>query len=138
MNAKAVSGRLTPSDIADLASVAASTVSNWRKRHEDFTAPVGGGAGRPVFDEEAVRAWLSSRGIKVQSSLPAASLITGALDKVSQQMTSETAVLVVHQMLALRHLCEESDDGRKSFDSAETVEALTALAWLHGLSLIHI
>lgn len=132
MNAKAVSGRLTPSDIADLASVAASTVSNWRKRHEDFPVPVGGGAGRPVFDEEAVRAWLSSRGIKVQSSLPAASLITGALDKVSQQMTSETAVLVVHQMLALRHLCEESDDGRKSFDSAETVEALTALAWLHG------
>lgn len=34
--------RLSPSDIADLVGATPAAVSNWRKRHKDFPAPVGG------------------------------------------------------------------------------------------------
>ncbi len=53
--------RMTVSDIAKLAGVQKSTVSNWRKRHDDFPKPLGDVGGRPQFDTEEVRAWLTSR-----------------------------------------------------------------------------
>ncbi|MFI6287456.1 N-6 DNA methylase [Streptomyces sp. NPDC051018] len=49
------------SEIARLAGVTRAAVSNWRRRYEDFPQPAGGGAGRPLFVLEAVRAWLEKQ-----------------------------------------------------------------------------
>lgn len=53
---------LTPGQIAVLAGVDSSTVSNWRRRHPDFPPPVGGSQRRPLFDRGAVVSWLSANG----------------------------------------------------------------------------
>ncbi|MEE1927598.1 N-6 DNA methylase [Streptomyces sp. TRM 70351] len=61
MNQQA-SGLVTAADISRLAGVTRATVSNWRRRHPDFPAPVGGTDTSPTYDLGAVRAWLSARG----------------------------------------------------------------------------
>ncbi|MBB6174338.1 SAM-dependent methyltransferase [Nocardiopsis mwathae] len=53
---------VTAADIGRLAGVTRATVSNWRRRHADFPAPEGGTENRPLYDLEAVRAWLAERG----------------------------------------------------------------------------
>lgn len=53
--------RLTVSDIAKLAKVERSTVSNWQRRHDDFPKPLPDTSGRPQFDAAAVRDWLAQR-----------------------------------------------------------------------------
>ena len=40
-NSQPSKGRVTLSQIAELAGVGPSAVSNWRKRFDDFPAPVG-------------------------------------------------------------------------------------------------
>ena len=53
---------VTAADIARLAGVGRAAVSNWRKRHADFPAPVGGTATSPEFDLGEVEAWLRAQG----------------------------------------------------------------------------
>ncbi len=59
--------RMTVTDIAELAGVERSTVSNWQRRYRgDSATPfpeslADSPAGRPQFDPEAVRAWLAQR-----------------------------------------------------------------------------
>lgn len=54
--------RMTVSDIAELAGVQRSTVSNWQRRHDEFPAPLPDSPpGRPQFDAAAVRDWLANR-----------------------------------------------------------------------------
>ncbi|MGW5440233.1 N-6 DNA methylase [Nocardia asteroides] len=67
---------VTATEIAKLAGVTRASVSNWRKRHDDFPKPVGGTGSRPVFDWNAVQAWLSERGQDTGSS-PVVALQTG-------------------------------------------------------------
>jgi SAM-dependent methyltransferase len=62
------SALVTAAEISRLAGVTRATVSNWRRRHADFPAPVGGTPSSPAYDLDAVRAWLAGR-----SQLPAAS-----------------------------------------------------------------
>ncbi|WP_433320152.1 N-6 DNA methylase [Micromonospora chersina] len=54
--------RVTAADIARLAGVGRAAVSNWRKRYDDFPAPVGGTAASPQFDLEQVEQWLAVQG----------------------------------------------------------------------------
>lgn len=138
-NIQAVSGKLSPSDIAELAGVAPSTVSNWRKRHANFPQPVGGAAGRPVFSEHEVRSWLVGRGIKAMSSTSVASLITGLTTQVSNEMTPEAAAHLIHQVLALRHLSEAQGTQPETLaavaTAAELVTFASELSPAPGLSL---
>ncbi|WP_313279968.1 methyltransferase domain-containing protein [Timonella senegalensis] len=53
------------SDIARLAGINRATVSNWRRRGVGFPEPVAGNPARPLFDLDAVTAWLENRGIPV-------------------------------------------------------------------------
>jgi hypothetical protein len=52
---------VTGSEIARLAGVTRAAVSNWRRRYEDFPAPVGGGAGSPLFALAEVQTWLGKQ-----------------------------------------------------------------------------
>ena len=54
--------RVTAADIARLAGVGRAAVSNWRKRYDDFPAPVGGTTASPQFDLEEVEQWLAGQG----------------------------------------------------------------------------
>lgn len=56
------SAQVTAAEISRIAGVTRATVSNWRRRHEDFPAPSGGTESSPLYDLEAVRAWLEARG----------------------------------------------------------------------------
>ncbi|MFD9003356.1 N-6 DNA methylase [Streptomyces sp. NPDC059582] len=58
----APSAHVTAAEISRIAGVTRATVSNWRRRHEDFPEPSGGTESSPLYDLESVRAWLASRG----------------------------------------------------------------------------
>ncbi|MEU5725011.1 N-6 DNA methylase [Micromonospora sp. NPDC047738] len=53
---------ITAAEIARLAGVGRAAVSNWRKRHGDFPAPVGGTPASPEFDLIQVEQWLRDQG----------------------------------------------------------------------------
>ena len=54
-------GVLTTEEIARAAGVARGTVSDWRRRHADFPAPVSGTGRGPVFNQAEVEVWLAAR-----------------------------------------------------------------------------
>ncbi|RFS82882.1 SAM-dependent methyltransferase [Actinomadura spongiicola] len=60
---------VTAGDIARLAGVGRATVSNWRRRHADFPAPVGGTATSPLFSLADVEDWLRRNGKPFEVSL---------------------------------------------------------------------
>ncbi|MFI8085990.1 hypothetical protein ACIF6L_35010 [Kitasatospora sp. NPDC086009] len=49
--------------IARRAHVGRAAVVNWRRRHDDFPAPVGGDGVHPTFDADAVDHWLHAHGM---------------------------------------------------------------------------
>ncbi|MEV4565141.1 N-6 DNA methylase [Nonomuraea sp. NPDC049419] len=55
---------VTAAEISRLAGVTRATVSNWRRRHPDFPAPVAGADANPLYDLAEVRDWLSRRDLK--------------------------------------------------------------------------
>ncbi|MFG3259884.1 N-6 DNA methylase [Streptomyces sp. NPDC048172] len=56
------SAQVTAAEISRIAGVTRATVSNWRRRHEDFPAPTGGTESSPLYDLAAVQEWLRERG----------------------------------------------------------------------------
>lgn len=59
--ATSVGALVTGAEIARLAGVTRAAVSNWRRRYEDFPAPVGGAANSPLFALVEVQAWLDTQ-----------------------------------------------------------------------------
>ncbi|MFF9059964.1 N-6 DNA methylase [Streptomyces sp. NPDC014882] len=53
---------MTAAEISRIAGVTRATVSNWRRRHDDFPAPSAGTETSPLYDLTAVQAWLRARG----------------------------------------------------------------------------
>ncbi|KND40335.1 N-6 DNA methylase [Streptomyces acidiscabies] len=53
---------MTAAEISRLAGVTRATVSNWRRRHDDFPSPTGGTDSSPLYDWGSVRVWLAMRG----------------------------------------------------------------------------
>ncbi|MFF7216670.1 N-6 DNA methylase [Streptomyces sp. NPDC008238] len=53
---------MTAAEISRIAGVTRATVSNWRRRHDDFPVPSGGTESSPLYDLTAVQAWLRGRG----------------------------------------------------------------------------
>jgi hypothetical protein len=90
---------ITAAEIARLAGVGRAAVSNWRKRHADFPAPVGGTAASPEFDLAEVERWLRRQG-----KLPELSIvdrlwrhIMAVEDNPAATLAAVAAVLVDHQ-----------------------------------------
>ena len=69
------SAHVTAAEISRIAGVTRATVSNWRRRHDDFPAPSGGTESSPLYDLTAVQAWLRGRG-HTSSASPAEELRT--------------------------------------------------------------
>lgn len=56
------SAHVTAAEISRIAGVTRATVSNWRRRHDDFPAPSAGTETSPLYDLTAIQAWLRRRG----------------------------------------------------------------------------
>jgi hypothetical protein len=74
----AASTSLVPvGEIAARAGVRPAAVSNWRRRHRDFPAPVERAHGRDLFRWEEVEEWLRSRGREFEASRAEAGRLLG-------------------------------------------------------------
>ncbi|MEV0353252.1 N-6 DNA methylase [Nonomuraea sp. NPDC050680] len=56
------SATVAAADIARLAGVGRAAVSNWRRRFDDFPAPVGGTSSSPLFSLGEIEEWLRRQG----------------------------------------------------------------------------
>lgn len=123
---------VTGSEIARLVGVTRAAVSNWRRRYDDFPAPVGGGASSPLFDLAQVQAWLDkqrkrqdvSEEVQLWQLLRSAygDDMIGALADVGQSLAggdgADEAALPVDALRLLRGLVKATSAG----------EVMTALA----------
>ncbi len=115
------SSTLSASDIADLAGVGRSTVSNWRKRHPDFPAPLEGNGINSRFSTEHVVSWLRRHNKPVQA-LPLAASTSQALDAWLGMTDENDAEAVVADLITWRYVSDAHSPG---FDPL--IE--TALQW---------
>ncbi|MRH93009.1 N-6 DNA methylase [Nocardia sp. SYP-A9097] len=60
---------VSAAEISRLADVTRATVSNWRRRHDDFPKAIAGSSeARPQFDLREVQEWLVGHGVEVSES----------------------------------------------------------------------
>ncbi|MCG7254710.1 N-6 DNA methylase [Corynebacterium hadale] len=125
----ATTGHLTLKDIAELAQVGRPAVSNWRKRYDDFPAPVEESTPRkPLFEAASVIEWLkrndffpedAEQELQVTALWAVANLLRGAIPV-------ENYPLVLLTLLALDKdpAFQPSDEFEKlrSRISAKTIE----------------
>ncbi len=115
---------VTAAEIARLAGVGRAAVSNWRRRFEDFPAPVGGSETSPTFSLADIQVWLREQG-------KLAELTT--LETVWRQLERAAGDRTIVQALtsAGRYLTKRP--GRPDV-APETRQALDALAAEEGAS----
>ncbi|WP_328734616.1 N-6 DNA methylase [Streptomyces bobili] len=98
------SAQVTAAEISRIAGVTRATVSNWRRRHDDFPAPSGGTDSSPLYDLESVRSWLASRG-HVSAASPSEELRTTL--RLHAQSGGGTSDLLLLVLAAARRSPEE-------------------------------
>lgn len=94
---------VTLADIADMADVGRSAVSNWRKRHEDFPAPVGSSPRGPLFDLSQVEDWLRARD-QLRHRLDPDRHIWRSIERYSGNASAEVWISALGALLVLREL----------------------------------
>ncbi|MGW2893165.1 N-6 DNA methylase [Streptomyces sp. NPDC001212] len=126
------SAQVTAAEISRIAGVTRATVSNWRRRHEDFPAPSGGTDGSPLYDLESVRAWLASRGHASAASPSEELRTTLRLRAQSGGSTSEDLLLLVlaaagrspEELTAAAELPDADLPARARRDAASVADAV--------------
>ena len=92
---------VSAADIARIAGVRASAVSNWRRRHEDFPQPVGGTDRNPRFALAEVATWLKQQG--KTAGIPAGEQLWQAFDSVRGVMPAADALAMAGVLLFFLH-----------------------------------
>ncbi|MEV5650201.1 N-6 DNA methylase [Nocardia sp. NPDC052254] len=85
--------KVSAAEISRLAGVTRATVSNWRRRHDDFPRAIAGTETRPVFDLHAVQAWMAEHGME-----PAASPAIELRTLVRSHATPESATRLMETL----------------------------------------
>ncbi|WP_202532888.1 MULTISPECIES: N-6 DNA methylase [unclassified Streptomyces] len=98
------SAQVTAAEISRIAGVTRATVSNWRRRHDDFPAPSGGTDSSPLYDLLDVRTWLGARGYAATAD-PAEELRTAL--RLHQAAGGPTGVLLPLVLAAAQCTPEE-------------------------------
>ncbi|SCF10013.1 N-6 DNA Methylase [Micromonospora chokoriensis] len=115
---------ITAAEIARLAGVGRAAVSNWRKRHPDFPAPVGGTTASPEFDLIQVEQWLRAQGklpelatadrlwrhLAAASETPAAGLAAVGAFLLARQRGSRTGQPDAHLAPLMTDIVELADE----------------------------
>ncbi|WP_199829371.1 hypothetical protein [Streptomyces sp. WM6368] len=105
-----------------IARVGRAAVVNWRWRHADFPAPVGGTDIHPGFDRSAVAAWLLAHDkIEILSQIPSATLLLRGGE-------GATRLRLDGPLLLLSDDAADEDElsGWTTDDDADTLAKLTA------------
>ncbi|SNY86081.1 N-6 DNA Methylase [Nocardia amikacinitolerans] len=118
---------VSAAEISRLAGVTRATVSNWRRRHDDFPQAIAGTDARPLFDLHQVQGWLSEHGVEVSDS-PAADLRTLVRSREPQ---------LVRQVMEALHRSDggwvaPGLDGDCSLFAAEVAAAIARTAEVEG------
>src|SRR5215470_6594604 len=92
---------LSAADIARIAGVRPSAVSNWRRRHDDFPRPVSGTDTSPRFDLMAVEAWLHAQG--KMPEIPADERLWQAFESARGVMPTGDALVAAGLLLYYLH-----------------------------------
>ncbi|WP_435108602.1 N-6 DNA methylase [Nocardiopsis synnemataformans] len=100
---------VSSADIARIAGVKPTAVSNWRRRHDDFPRPVGGTDRSPRFDLGQVEEWLSTH--RQVPSIDPDQRLWQALDSLRASVPVD-AVLVQAGVL-LWHLSRDPEAGEQ-------------------------
>ena len=89
------------SDIADLAGVSRSAVSNWRRRHADFPEQVAGTKSKPLYALPEVQAWLTKKDYAVERVSTEAK-IWAAMNTLRGPYSPEQSAMIVLALAAER------------------------------------
>ncbi len=118
---------VSSADIARIAGVKPTAVSNWRRRHDDFPRPVGGTDRSPRFDLGQVEEWLSTH--RQVPSIDPDQRLWQALDSLRASVPVD-AVLVQAGVL-LWHLSRDPEAGERGAGEAGEQDgpALAVHAW---------
>jgi len=104
------SARLAASDIAEIAGVGASAVSNWRRRHSDFPSPVEEGSSGDLFAWGEVRRWLEERG-KEYGNLSWAQVFWKAASLFRDSIDPDVFTIAFLQLFLLRARSRDGAQG---------------------------
>ncbi|MEU1898456.1 N-6 DNA methylase [Nocardiopsis dassonvillei] len=118
---------VSSADIARIAGVKPTAVSNWRRRHDDFPRPVGGTDRSPRFDLGQVEEWLSTH--RQAPSIDPDQRLWQALDSLRGSVPVDAAL--VQAGVLLWHLSRDPDTGGHSAGEPEKQDgsALAGRAW---------
>ncbi|MCX9193451.1 hypothetical protein C3Y87_19030 [Carbonactinospora thermoautotrophica] len=93
-------------EIAELAGVRRPVVTTWRRRHRGFPAPIGGDAGRPLFDARQVVDWLVETR-RAECGQIEADLRLYLLGYLGTKMPPKDLMAAATALICLRHLDDE-------------------------------
>jgi type I restriction-modification system DNA methylase subunit len=128
--------RVTVSQIAELAQVNASAVSNWRKRFEDFPEPAGTLAGgREVFFLREVEDWLRDHD-KLPSERRVSTVLWQVTELLRDRLSADETVEFLCSVVAFVHLRESQSAAPVSisgFNAWPEVEEVEIASSEHGL-----
>lgn len=119
---------VSAADIARIADVGRAAVSNWRRRHGDFPAPVGGTASSPLFSLPDIETWLRERGKPFQVSL--GDRVWQRLRNLGDDLTLGQRVGRAGSFLSRRGTEDQGSSTR--YDDAELLELLERFAVEQG------
>ena len=130
---------MSAADIARIAGVRPSAVSNWRRRHDDFPRPVSGTDTSPRFDLMAVEAWLHAQG--KMPEIPAGERLWQAFESARSVLPTGDALVAAGLLLYYLHcnpgtpVPSDSAGVRRVLDEAEHALAFgnSVVAGLIGL-----
>ncbi|MGW9348675.1 N-6 DNA methylase [Nocardiopsis flavescens] len=114
---------VTSADIARIAGVKPTAVSNWRRRHDDFPRPVGGTDRSPRFDLAQVEHWLSAH--RGAPTIDPDQRLWQAVDSLRSTAPAESALAWVGTLLLHLHRhhappAARNTDPRALFEAART------------------
>ncbi|MEU9088062.1 hypothetical protein [Streptomyces sp. NPDC048357] len=125
--------RVRLAEVGRIAGVGRAAAANWRRRHDDFLAAVGGTTASPEFDRALVVAWLLAHGkIAVPAEAPSAALAVAGAGGGSRRFRMEDP----HLLLADDAADEDRLSGWSTDEDADTLAALSAGTF--GLTVTHL
>ena len=92
-------------EIADMARVTPSAVSNWRKRYEDFPLAEADATVGFLFDFDEVQSWLLLKG-KIETPVPAAMLLWQFVDSLRGWWTPDQSTDFIVSALVYLEACD--------------------------------
>lgn len=114
---------LSLSDVAEIARVGASAVSNWRKRHEDFPPPRLQTPGGDLFSLAEVERWLLENE-KISGPVPPSAVLWRIADAVRGSWTADELRHFMLSALVYLVACERATNGRLDMATEEQWESV--------------